>query len=150
MTLEEGRQAGLRTVSVETRHVLEFEEQELPAESSGQLHEGDSYMVRWTYTLAAQGGRPPFLSLFFTTTKSKNFDEILMFLCSAETPNSPEDDGRGADRSSAVFLWRGRRSGAALQSRSHEDSQVRLQTAADKNRDQNPKQITVKLFSILF
>lgn len=58
VTLEDGRQVEQRTVSVETRHVLESEERELPAESSGQLHEGDSYVVRWTYTLAAQGGRP--------------------------------------------------------------------------------------------
>lgn len=58
VTLEDGRRVEQRTVSVETRHVLEPEERELPAESSGQLHEGDSYVVRWTYTLAAQGGRP--------------------------------------------------------------------------------------------
>lgn len=58
MTLEDGRKVEQRTVSVETWHVLESEERELPAESSGQLHEGDSYVVRWTYTLAAQGGRP--------------------------------------------------------------------------------------------
>lgn len=54
--LEDGHQMELRTVSVETRHILEFEEQELPAESSGQLHEGESYIIRWTYTLHAQGG----------------------------------------------------------------------------------------------
>lgn len=101
VTLEDGRQTQLRTVSVETRHVLEFEERELPAESSGQLHEGDSYIIRWTYTLETP-----------------------------ETAKSPEDDSRGPDRSSAVFLWRGRRSGvsgrdgAALQSSSPEDSQV--------------------------
>uniref|UniRef100_H3DBV2 Supervillin c n=1 Tax=Tetraodon nigroviridis TaxID=99883 RepID=H3DBV2_TETNG len=95
--LEEGRRTEPRTVSVETRHVLEFEEREIPAESSGQLHEGDSYIVRWTYTLPAPA---------------------------AETEKSPEDDRGGPDRSSAVFLWRGRRSGGAvLQSSSHEDSQ---------------------------
>lgn len=54
--LEDGRQMELRTVSVETWHVLEFEEHELPTESSGQLHEGDSYIIRWTYTLQTQGG----------------------------------------------------------------------------------------------
>lgn len=56
VTLEDGRQTQLRTVSVETRHVLEFEERELPAESSGQLHEGESYIIRWTYTLETPGG----------------------------------------------------------------------------------------------
>lgn len=55
VTLEDGRQMELKTVSVETRHVLEFEERELPTESSGQLHEGESYVIRWTYSLRSQG-----------------------------------------------------------------------------------------------
>lgn len=56
VTLEDGHQVETRPVSVETRHVLEFEERELPVESSGQLHEGDSYIIRWTYRPQAQGG----------------------------------------------------------------------------------------------
>lgn len=58
VVLEDGRQMELRTVSVESRHVLEFEEREIPAESTGQLHEGDSYIIRWTYTLHTPGGGP--------------------------------------------------------------------------------------------
>lgn len=81
-----------------------------------------------------------------------------MFLCAAETAKSPEDDSRGPDRSSAVFLWRGHRSGvsgrdgAALQSSSPEDSQVRLQTAAVKHshrtrtKTQTFQQIILKLY----
>ncbi|TNM97013.1 hypothetical protein fugu_015169 [Takifugu bimaculatus] len=56
VTLEDGHQVEMRPVSVETRHVLEFEERELPAESGGQLHEGDSYIIRWTYRPQTQGG----------------------------------------------------------------------------------------------
>lgn len=56
VTLEDGHQVEMRPVSVETRHVLEFEERELPAESGGQLHEGDSYIIRWTYCPQSQGG----------------------------------------------------------------------------------------------
>lgn len=72
VTVEEGRRMEMRTVSVETRHVLEFEEHELPAESSGQLHEGDSYIVRWTYTPETQGGRPQlFISYSFIQQKQQ-------------------------------------------------------------------------------
>lgn len=72
-----------------------------------------------------------------------------MSLCAAETTKSPEDDDGGADRRSAVFLWRGRRcglsgrDGAAVQSSSHEDPQVRLQA---KTGTETPtfRQFTVK------
>lgn len=78
-----------------------------------------------------------------------------MCLCAAETTKSPEDDDGGADRRSAVFLWQGRRcglsgrDGAALQSSSHEDSQVRLQA---KTGTETPtfRQITVKLYFYYF
>lgn len=129
VTLEDGRRMEVRTVSVETRHVLEFDERDLPAESRGQLHEGDSYIIRWTYTLEAQGGRPPLISYSLVQQKQKLGQGLSL---SAAEAGRPEDDSRGAGRSSAVFLWRGRRSrfggrdGAALQSSSHQDSQVRL------------------------
>lgn len=133
--LGDGHQMELRTMSVETRHVLELEEHELPAESCGQLHEGDFYIIRWTYTLHPQGGCL-WLSISYSSVQQSR---SLMFLCTAETAQSPEDDSRGVDGSSAVFLWRGRRShasgpgAAALQSSNQEDSQVRLQTAAVKH-----------------
>lgn len=55
VTLEDGGQAQLETVSVETWHVQEFDDSEAPVESNGQLHEGDSYVVRWTYRVDAAG-----------------------------------------------------------------------------------------------
>uniref|UniRef100_A0A3Q2PCL5 Supervillin c n=1 Tax=Fundulus heteroclitus TaxID=8078 RepID=A0A3Q2PCL5_FUNHE len=53
ITLEEGHQMELRTVSVDTWHVQEFDDSEIPVESTGQLHEGDSYVIRWTYSISA-------------------------------------------------------------------------------------------------
>lgn len=55
VTLEDGGQAELKTVSVETWHVQEFDDSEVPVKSNGQLHEGDSYVVRWTYSVDAAG-----------------------------------------------------------------------------------------------
>ncbi|XP_077350736.1 supervillin isoform X3 [Festucalex cinctus] len=46
---------GLRTVGVDTWHVHEFDDCEVPLESAGQLHEGDSYVVRWTYSIGDDG-----------------------------------------------------------------------------------------------
>uniref|UniRef100_A0A673W7H6 Supervillin c n=1 Tax=Salmo trutta TaxID=8032 RepID=A0A673W7H6_SALTR len=58
--LEDGRQVELSTVAVDTWHIQEFEDSEAQLESPGQLHEGDTYLVRWTYTLspADQSGEP--------------------------------------------------------------------------------------------
>ncbi|XP_064820714.1 supervillin-like [Oncorhynchus masou masou] len=58
--LEDGRQVELSTVAVDTWHIQEFEDSEAQLESPGQLHEGDTYRVRWTYTLspADQSGQP--------------------------------------------------------------------------------------------
>ncbi|XP_034567417.1 supervillin isoform X1 [Notolabrus celidotus] len=51
ITLEEGGQMELSTVAVDTWHVQEFDDSETPVESTGQLHEGDSYVIRWTYSI---------------------------------------------------------------------------------------------------
>ncbi|XP_052374639.1 supervillin-like isoform X9 [Oncorhynchus keta] len=58
--LEDGRQVELSTVAVDTWHIQEFEDSEAQLESPGQLHEGDTYLVRWTYTLspADESGQP--------------------------------------------------------------------------------------------
>ncbi|XP_055746518.1 supervillin-like isoform X5 [Salvelinus fontinalis] len=58
--LEDGRQVELSTVAVDTWHIQEFEDSEAQLESPGQLHEGDTYLVRWTYTLspAYESGQP--------------------------------------------------------------------------------------------
>ncbi|XP_053708509.1 supervillin-like isoform X2 [Synchiropus splendidus] len=55
VTLEDGQQVQLRTVAIDTWHVQEFDDSEVPLESTGQLHEGDSYVIRWTYTLDPLG-----------------------------------------------------------------------------------------------
>lgn len=52
---DDGRQAQLTTVSVEAWHIREHCEEELPQESVGQLHEGDAYIVRWTYSITTLG-----------------------------------------------------------------------------------------------
>lgn len=57
LTLDGGRQAELDTLAVETWHLQEFDDTEVPVETDGQLHEGESYVVRWTYT-AGQGSSP--------------------------------------------------------------------------------------------
>eukprot|EP00063_Salmo_salar_P073101 XP_014047936.1 PREDICTED: supervillin-like isoform X1 [Salmo salar] len=50
--LVDGQQVELSTVAVDTWHIQEFEDSEAQLESPGQLHEGDTYLVRWTYTLS--------------------------------------------------------------------------------------------------
>ncbi|XP_059925626.1 supervillin isoform X4 [Gadus macrocephalus] len=55
--LDGGRRAGLETVAVETWLVQEGDDGGVPVESDGQLHEGESYVVRWTYT-AGKGSSP--------------------------------------------------------------------------------------------
>ncbi|KAM9843925.1 supervillin [Aulostomus maculatus] len=53
ITLEEGHRMELMTVAIDTWHVQEFDDSETHMESTGQLHEGDSYVVRWTYSTGA-------------------------------------------------------------------------------------------------
>lgn len=52
---EDGRQADLATVAVDAWHIKEHSEEELPAESLGQLHEGDAYIIRWKYSITTLG-----------------------------------------------------------------------------------------------
>ncbi|XP_040918455.1 supervillin isoform X2 [Toxotes jaculatrix] len=80
ITLDEGRQMELKTVAVYTWHVQEFDDSEVPVESTGQLHEGDSYVIRWTYSI-------------------NTVDKI-----------SSSDDCHGQKENTAFFLWRGRHS----------------------------------------
>ncbi|XP_077474709.1 supervillin [Stigmatopora argus] len=44
----------LTTVGLDTWHVHEFDNRQAPLESVGQLHEGDSYVIRWTYKAGDQ------------------------------------------------------------------------------------------------
>ncbi|XP_035852630.1 supervillin isoform X3 [Sander lucioperca] len=106
ITLEGGRQMELKTVTVDTWHVQEFDDSEIPVESTGQLYEGDSYVIRWTYSIN-------------TVDEMNSIDE-----CSR---------GPGQKEYTAFFLWRGRdssvsgRDTAAFLSigiNNHEDSEM--------------------------
>ncbi|XP_041812705.1 supervillin isoform X1 [Chelmon rostratus] len=83
ITLEGGGQMELKTVAVDTWHVQEFDDSEILVESTGQLHEGDSYVIRWTYSINA-----------------------------VDKMNSPDECSRAAagKENTALFLWRGRHS----------------------------------------
>uniref|UniRef100_A0A674BL97 Supervillin d n=1 Tax=Salmo trutta TaxID=8032 RepID=A0A674BL97_SALTR len=81
---EDGRQAELATVAVDTWHIREFEEEELVAASLGQLHEGDTYVIRWKYSV--------------TTVVGKR-----------QKPGELSSGGPGRERS-ACFFWQGRHS----------------------------------------
>ncbi|XP_024128826.1 supervillin isoform X3 [Oryzias melastigma] len=104
ITLEEGHQMELKTVAVDTWHVQEFDDSEIPVESGGQLHEGDSYVVRWTYSVTA-----------------------------VDNGSDESEEASGSKEKTAFFLWRGRhsrvsgRDTAAFLSiglKNHEESQV--------------------------
>ncbi|XP_051243836.1 supervillin isoform X4 [Dicentrarchus labrax] len=104
IALEEGRQMELKTVAVDTWHVQEFDDSEIPVESTGQLHEGDSYVIRWTYSINSVDDR-----------------------------NGSDECSRGKKESTALFLWRGCHSSVSgrdtaaflsIGMNNHEESQV--------------------------
>ncbi|XP_026180656.1 supervillin isoform X2 [Mastacembelus armatus] len=102
--LEEGRQMELKTVAVDTWHVQEFDDSEIPLQSTGQLHEGDSYVIRWTYSLNT-----------------------------ADEKNQSYNSSPGQIENTVFFLWRGRNSSVSgrdtaaflsIGMSNHEESQV--------------------------
>jgi len=42
-------------LGVSVWHILEYEYTELPESSVGHFHSGDSYVVRWLYTITVTG-----------------------------------------------------------------------------------------------
>ncbi|MCJ8738394.1 hypothetical protein PDJAM_G00035490 [Pangasius djambal] len=54
---EDGRQAQLATLAVDAWHIREFDDFEIPAESVAQLHEGDTYVIRWKYSITSVVGK---------------------------------------------------------------------------------------------
>ncbi|KAJ8364476.1 hypothetical protein SKAU_G00133070 [Synaphobranchus kaupii] len=54
---EDGRQAQLATVAVDVWHIREFDDYEIPKESFGQMHEGDTYVIRWKYSVTIVVGK---------------------------------------------------------------------------------------------
>ncbi|XP_026020056.1 supervillin isoform X9 [Astatotilapia calliptera] len=104
--LTEERQMELNTVAVDTWHVQEFDDSEIPVESNGQLYEGDSYVIRWKYSIS-------------TADSTDSSDEC-------GTDPAPKEK-------TAFFLWRGRHSSVSgrdtaaflsIGMRNHEESQV--------------------------
>ncbi|XP_061079892.1 supervillin-like isoform X3 [Conger conger] len=53
---EDGQQAELSTVAVDVWNVGELDERRLSRESEGQLHEGNTYAVRWKYSITSAVG----------------------------------------------------------------------------------------------
>ncbi|KAI2658587.1 Supervillin [Labeo rohita] len=54
---EDGRQAKLATLAVDAWHIREFDDFEIPPESVSQLHEGDTYVIRWKYSVTNVVGK---------------------------------------------------------------------------------------------
>ncbi|XP_043910923.1 supervillin-like [Protopterus annectens] len=53
----EGRSAEIQTNGVNVWHVREFDYEEVPQESVGHFHEGDTYVVKWRYTVSKLVGK---------------------------------------------------------------------------------------------
>uniref|UniRef100_W5KFR5 Supervillin d n=1 Tax=Astyanax mexicanus TaxID=7994 RepID=W5KFR5_ASTMX len=81
---EDGRQAELATVAVDAWHIREFDDFEIPRESVGQLHEGDTYVIRWKYSITSVVGK-------------------------RQKPGEVSASGPGRERI-ACFFWQGRHS----------------------------------------
>ncbi|XP_060717013.1 supervillin isoform X1 [Tachysurus vachellii] len=84
VSTEDGRQAQLATVAVDAWHIREFDDFEIPAESVGQLHEGDTYVIRWKYSITSVVGK-------------------------RQKPGELSASGPGRERI-ACFFWQGRQS----------------------------------------
>ncbi|XP_073774419.1 supervillin isoform X2 [Danio rerio] len=81
---EDGRQAELATIAVDAWHIREFDDFEIPPESVGQLHEGDTYVIRWKYSVTNVVGK-------------------------RQKPGELSTAGPGRERT-ACFFWQGRHS----------------------------------------
>uniref|UniRef100_A0AAY3ZWS0 HP domain-containing protein n=1 Tax=Denticeps clupeoides TaxID=299321 RepID=A0AAY3ZWS0_9TELE len=84
---DDGRRAELATVAVDAWHIREFDDFEIPAESVGQLHEGDTYVIRWKYSITSVVGK-------------------------RQKPGELSSAGPGRERT-ACFFWQGRHSSAS-------------------------------------
>ncbi|XP_041029403.1 supervillin-like isoform X5 [Carcharodon carcharias] len=76
------RMSELKTTGVEIWHVQEFDHSELPRESYGQFHEGDTYVIQWKYTISS-------------------------LVAKRQRPDQLSSAGPGKERS-AYFFWQGR------------------------------------------
>ncbi|XP_064421481.1 supervillin isoform X3 [Latimeria chalumnae] len=53
----DGRPAEIQTTGVDVWHIQEFEYSEMQRESIGQFHEGDTYVIKWKYTVSSIVGK---------------------------------------------------------------------------------------------
>ncbi|XP_051894645.1 supervillin-like isoform X2 [Pristis pectinata] len=81
LRMDDERMSELKTVDVAVWHVQEFEHSELPRESYGQFHEGDTYVIQWKYTVSS-------------------------LVAKRQTPDQLSCTGSGKERS-AYFFWQG-------------------------------------------
>ncbi|XP_034028301.1 supervillin a isoform X2 [Thalassophryne amazonica] len=58
----------ISTMTVEAWHILQFDYSRLPRQSIGQFHEGDTYVVKWKYTINSAVGRRNSLDELSTLT----------------------------------------------------------------------------------
>ncbi|KAJ8389941.1 hypothetical protein AAFF_G00112260 [Aldrovandia affinis] len=54
---EDGQLAELSTRAVDVWHIREFDYHKVPCGSIGQLHEGDTYVIRWNYSVTSVVGK---------------------------------------------------------------------------------------------
>ncbi|XP_072926787.1 supervillin-like isoform X4 [Hemitrygon akajei] len=81
LQMDDERRSELKTIDVVVWHVQEFEHSELPRESYGQFHEGDTYVIQWKYTVSS-------------------------LVAKRQTPDQLSCTGSGKERS-AYFFWQG-------------------------------------------
>uniref|UniRef100_A0A3Q3EP59 Supervillin d n=1 Tax=Labrus bergylta TaxID=56723 RepID=A0A3Q3EP59_9LABR len=90
---DDGRQAELSTVAVDSWHIKEHGEEELPEESLGQLHQEDTYIIRWKYSITTlgessvwhKGGRRSWFT-FENKEKSEDNAQVLISSTGKEPP----------------------------------------------------------------
>ncbi|XP_078385918.1 supervillin-like isoform X2 [Cetorhinus maximus] len=81
LQMDDERMSELKTTGVEIWHVQEFDHSELPRESYGQFHEGDTYVIQWKYTISS-------------------------LVAKRQRPDQLSSAGPGKERS-AYFFWQG-------------------------------------------
>ncbi|KAG7276537.1 hypothetical protein CRUP_014278 [Coryphaenoides rupestris] len=99
LALDAGRQAELETVALETWHVQEFGGSKVSVATNGQLHEGESYIVRWTYTAGGDRKEKTAYFLWQGRHSSVGGQGTATFL---SLGLKSEEDSQGA-----AYLWHG-------------------------------------------
>lgn len=116
---DDGRRAELATVAVDAWHIREHGEEELPPASLGQLHQGDAYIIRWTYSITTLGKLPgvkalPHRKKSVVLLLLSHPDFVRFFLVFSpvgkrQKPGELSTGASGRERT-ACFFWQGRHS----------------------------------------